>query len=446
MTPAVSDYNFAFLVSMGLILVTLSFRRIVARGPNPVLAHNVSWAVALAVFSLHWVAYTDVSTLAWLAIVCGIASFNFGAFLPVGLRGNRTGEWSLSPTSMAWATTLLPALFLLGVLFYLRAVATTTGLSSIIHGAASVRTFQGTEGFGVAFPLYARLLYFLGPLVFVLYANPRLSGIEVTRAFRIAVLTLTVLGLAAALGRTLLLIAFIWQAAVVYIRPRQRSSSQRLRRTVGLGVLAVLAIVAFQGLAVYTGKTGADDTRIQPYARGPLRSNAATSLVTYSSGGLPALSALIAEPQHFAYGAATFGPLAKAIPGVYVPKQVGAFVNVPFPHNAFTWLETYYRDFGIPGVIVMPFAVGLATGHMCRARFSSSEALLIGALLLALGLWAPLVNHFPSTFTWEYIVILLLSLRRRRRADAARARSAFASSRPLRPVRSGGQGGIRSTA
>lgn len=116
-----SDYTFALLFAIALVFLTVSYRRLVLAGPNPVLAHNVSWAVALAIYSLHWVAYTDVSTSAWVAIVSGILSFNVGALLPIGLRMQKRTRLGLTPSSLTWATTVLPVLFAIGAILYLRA-------------------------------------------------------------------------------------------------------------------------------------------------------------------------------------------------------------------------------------------------------------------------------------------------------------------------------------
>lgn len=435
-----TDYSGAFILAMALVFTTFIFNRLLPASANPVLAHNISWAVALGVYSLHWIAYVDVASFAWIVIVVGIMGFNLGALVVVTSRAGRKQVAALATSSLAWATWALPALFLLGVALYLRALDGSVGLSALWQGASTVRTFQGTDNFGVVFPIYGRLLFFLGPLVFVVYANPWLSHIRVSRATRLVVLVVTTAGLALALGRTLLLVALVWQAAIVYLRPRRRTAQHRFRRAVAIGALGVTTVFAFQVLAVVTGKTGAQDIRIQPYVRGPLDTAAGTSLVTYSSGGIPALSTLVSDPpDRFAFGMATAGPLAKAVPTLDPPEQVGEFALVPFPHNAYTWLDTYFRDFGFVGVAILPFLMGIVVAGLCRVRFATSEDVLIGSLMLGLCLWAPLVNHFPSTFTWEFVAILAVSrVRARGRASRGSAskvdRRRYGPSRTFPPV------------
>lgn len=426
-----NDYSFAAALAVALLIATYFIGKLSARSTNTVLIHNLSWAFALSVYSLHWIEYTDVSSTAWTIIVLGIAAFNIGALLPLSVRASDGTAQSFVPTSLAWATVVLPVLFLSGALFYLRTVSSQFGLDSLIHNASAVRTFQGTDQFGVAFPLYGRLLYFLGPLVFVLYANPWLSGIRVTRKTQVLVLTLTSLVLALSLERTLLLVALVWQAAIVFIRPRRHTSATNLRRFAVLIGLGLVTIIAFQALGALTHKSGATDSRIQPYVQGPLRGKSYTSFVTYASGGIPAFSQLTMDGLHgnYADGKATLGPVAKAIPTLHPPNQVGAFASIPFPHNAYTWLETYYRDFGPPGCVILPFLMGFILGRAAGVRQFSSEGLLIAALLLGLGVWAPLVNQYPSSFTWEYAIILVVCLRRQRRRGARQRRVTSLTSR-----------------
>lgn len=411
-----NDYSFAAVLAATLVASTYLIGKVRPERVNSVLFHNLSWAFALAVYSLHWIAYTDVSVSAWTLLVLGISSFNVGALVVSVLGTRERDSQSLQVTPLTWAPVALPLLFSVGLVFYLHAVAVQFGLGALIHSAASVRTFQGTDGFGIAFPLYGRVLYFLGPLVFVVYANPWLSGIRCSRRVQVVVLTYTFIGLSLSLGRTLLLVALVWQATILYLRPRRRVPADKVRRFAVVVVLAIFVVIAFQALALLTHKDGAADQRIQPYTLGPLRGKAFTSIVSYASGGFPSFSELTKEGLHgnYAYGKATLGPITKTLPTLHPPNQVGAFVSIPFPSNAYTWLETYYRDFGPTGCVALPFIMGFLVARLIGVRRYNSESLLIAALVLGLCVWAPLVNQYPSTFTWEYIVILGISIRRRR--------------------------------
>jgi oligosaccharide repeat unit polymerase len=403
--------TFALLLVLGLVVLTAAIRAIVPDVPSPVLFHNAAWGTALAIYGLGWIKFIDVPNSAWLLIVAAIVAFNIGSLIPATLVKRAAPDSSLvERRPIPGATVVLPVLFALGVALYLQAVASQFGLDALLSNAASVRSLQGSNDFIASFPLYGRLLYQLGPLVFVLYANPALSGIRVSRPTRALVLVLTVIALGLSLARTLLFVTFAWQIAVLYLYPKQPGPLRvrwwgRLRLT----VIVIAALLAFQVIAGATGKTSSTDPRIQPYVSGPVRGSSATSIFVYGSGGIPAFGNLQAgRPEGgWTYGASTLLPVFKTF-GLPAPPEVSPFTKVPFPYNAYTWLEPYYRDFGPAGVVVLPFLMGLLIAGLCANALRSSRLLLIAGLMLGLVLWAPFVNKFISNFTWEYILVLLV--------------------------------------
>jgi oligosaccharide repeat unit polymerase len=307
---------------------------------------------------------------------------------------------------------LFPLLFLFGFVLYLRAVDHVFGLETLVTNPGSVRGQQDSDAFLATFSLPVRLCYFLGPFVFFCYANPKISGIRVPRLVRWTVLLLILGSLIMSLGRTLPFVALFW-AGLAALMTTDRSKDRRgfLRRHAVIVVAcAVSALVIFQLLGSFLGKLGRNDPRFQEYVTsGKMDGSPLTSLVVYATGGIPAFNRLVTDPAtKFGYGTHTFAPLLRVIPVVRPAKEIGDFVNIPFPTNSYTWFEPYYRDFGAAGVLVFSLLTGCAIVWLMHRSRSSNTWLAAASLVVSLSVWGPFVNKYPSSFTWEYLGLLLV--------------------------------------
>ncbi len=332
----------------------------------------------------------------------------------------------------------IPLLFSFGFAMYIYAVAREFGLLDALRDPGILRTQSSRVASAFAVPF--RLGYFLGPLVVVSVLFPQVSGIRRSAGARLGILIVTVVALGLSFGRTLLLVAILWSVALALLARGGWHKGASLRN-IGFGL--VVAVGAFQLIGSATGKTGRSDSRIQAYVHPSLERNEFTSAVVYLTGAIPALSELLSD------SAATVGrpdggrdeewrppalylllPLWKLLGLAAGGEEVASFVFVPIPFNVFTWLEPYYRDFGPIGVLVCPFLLGLVVAHLLMRGWAASGSgwrarsagyRMLGALLLALTAWAPFVNKFVSTFTWEYVIILVVSMiietRRRSQLD-----------------------------
>ena len=72
----------------------------------------------------------------------------------------------------------------------------------------------------------------------------------------------------------------------------------------------------------------------------------------------------------------TFYPIFKLLnlvdPTIEPPLIVAEFVSIPIEANTFTWLRQFYDDFGIVGVLIGPWVVGVVSSavyfRMLRTR------------------------------------------------------------------------------
>lgn len=84
----------------------------------------------------------------------------------------------------------------------------------------------------------------------------------------------------------------------------------------------------------------------------------------YLTSSLPCFQEAMADVHYFSNGARTLYPAARALSVTGVLREIPEWTSfdyyfVPIPVNLYTHLFTFYQDFGRPGVIVMPFLLGL---------------------------------------------------------------------------------------
>jgi oligosaccharide repeat unit polymerase len=112
------------------------------------------------------------------------------------------------------------------------------------------------------------------------------------------------------------------------------------------------------------------------------------------------------------WGASTFAPILKAIPGARPWDAIDPFINTAVLTNVYTWLEPYYRDFRLPGVIIATLALGFLIAWLYQRRRRSPRVLWIQSAFLSTVFLAPFATKINDTlFLFELIVVLLLTVR-----------------------------------
>lgn len=397
-------------ITLGYLTWEISCRR--SGAFNPLVVHNGVWIIALVVFASRLIDYDDIQSRSWALLAAGLAGVNIPSFLvslpdqPLPKEHERKPAHEHRP----WpgCTLLIPILFAIGIALYLGAVAGTYGIERLISDPGLVRSTQDSEEFLDSFPLPARLCYFLGPFVFFCYASPKISGVRAPRVVRWSVLFFTLAAMMLSLGRTLPFVALAWAGVASTMGSWHRvSRGQRLKRAV---LCAAAALTIFQVLGAQLGKLGTSDLRYQQHVTNrSLQESSLTSLVVYITGSIPAFNNLVTDPSAtWAYGRYTAGPLLKVFPVAPEAKEISPFVNVPFPTNSYTYLEPYYRDFGAAGIVVFAVLIGFILVKISDWSSNGGVQLAIASLFIGLSAWGPFVNKYTSSFTWEYLIILIL--------------------------------------
>jgi oligosaccharide repeat unit polymerase len=401
----------ALSLSLVLLIVTVMMLRSRRRALLICVPHNAAWIIALVIVSSGLMNYSPTSAYAWLLIILAIVAFNGGLFLSAPDRKISDRTTSSTLISMRTYEGLL-ALFALGVLTYLKTISDHYGLLTLFTNPNSIRATTNPS-YLEAFPLYGKVLFYLGPLCLVLTLFPKfVIGLQRwPRWARLGTVAAIVLLQALSLQRTNIFMGLGWAVGLFLLEWRSGSASRSRadfrRMTISLVAVGAVGLVAFQGIAVFTGKTGLENPAVTSAVSPAMRHSPFLGLLHYTSSGLPAFGHLVdskdvswpsgqyyGENNPQTWGLATFSAPLKLVPGIRHWNDISPFVRLPVPTNVFTSLEPWYRDFRWPGILLGPLAAGLALGFFSRKGATSPRALLTAGLLLGATCLTTFVNFY----------------------------------------------------
>lgn len=448
----------ATLLALFLILWTIISMRARDTDTSPAILHNAVWAGALLIVGSGLMRYTPMSGYAWLLIASAILAFNIG----VAIAGARSKYRSGNPVPIVTAKPLLTRRmyrtlilgFSVGFTVYLVTIGNNYGLATLIRNPASIRGYTDVT-YLEAFPLYGKLLFYLGPLCLILTIFPEfVQGLRKSPlVWRLAIMVYLAAAQVAALQRTNIFIAIVWTVGLLILRLRNQDADGQPRRVtpkrvVSLTVAAIFGFIVFQSLALALGKEGTNNTAITSVVDPRLRNSPALSVMGYASSGVVAFGkltdsqntewppALSRGPVYGDYnpqtwGAATLAGPLKLIPGIRHWNEIGPFVFLPMPTNVYTWLDPWYRDFRWLGVLCGPFIAGAIIGSFAKRRHHSPEAMLAAGLLIGFSILTTFANKYMSVMTIViYFALWFLGTLRRSRETAEQRRGV----EPRRPV------------
>ena len=401
----------ALSLSVILLIVTVLMLRSGRRAFLICLPHNVAWIIALLIVSSGLMNYGPTSANAWLLIILAITAFNGGLFLLAPDKNTADRTMNSALISMKAYQGLL-SLFALGVLVYLKAMSDHFGPLGLFTRPNAIRAATNPS-YLEFFPLYGKVLFYLGPLCLVLTLFPKfVIGLQDRpRWARLGTAAAIVLLQALSLQRTNIFAGLVWAIGISLLEWRSGSASRSradVRRITGrLVAVGAVGLVAFQGIAVFIGKTGLENPAVTSAVSPALVHSPFLGLLHYTSSGLPAFGRLVeskdgswpsgeyyGESNPQTWGLATFSGPLKLVPEIRHWNEVSPFVRLPVPTNVFTSLEPWYRDFRWPGILLGPLAVGVALGLFARKGAASPRALLMAGLLLGLTCFTTFTNFY----------------------------------------------------
>lgn len=460
----------AVFVSLLLMVCSALGRWVNRDGSRPLFWHNSVWVLTLLLLGTNLIDYDESSTTAWLVLLAGLLAFNVGSLLamspaPDSIVNRGRKAFTIKPlvTRKLLLVTCLVYFASFGV--YLYSISVNYGLQVLLTDPSSIRAISlDGESYLSKTPQIARLGLNLGPVLLVIFAVREAASDALNFAFRMVMVLVIAGTMLAMLQRTNLFMAILWYLAYVLSKqsvgerasggkrgmPDNLSIKRTQSRRRGGLILAAIAgplilLLAFQLLGSALGKTGQQALstgRVSP----TLAASGFSDAYVYATAGVPAFLKLVDStnnqwppdkvpggqivgdynPQ--TYGAATFGPLAKLVPGAKAWNPIAPFMDIGILTNVFTWFELPYRDFRLGGVVAFGFIMGFVTTRGFIRRYESAGLYWMQAAFFSTLFLSTFVAKISTAIFWTGVLyVTAATIYTRRRQSTA---TAFGNSRP----------------
>lgn len=378
------------------------------------------WAVSLLLYAVPVMDYVATPTIAWVVVYGSIASFLAGAWFAyrrtgdIGSAAETSTGFSDQPEplstnriNLAWLCT--GGLSLVGFAFFLHAIDATVGWQTMLQDPGAARAAQGLPRFLDAYGP-GKALSYLAPVALLLWTVAIRDRHFVGRWRYLAPAIILVLLPYFFIGERLsLMFATVWIAAFHFVwrpvaNPRRIAAWAAILLLAGLSFFYVIGNQKGATLDTYpTVREAVTDEMFEPIALPYL----------YATANVPVLGQLMQDPMApTTYGQLTARPISTLVHRVLpvsgnAPDQ-GGFYGIPFTsYNSATWLDPFYRDFGVLGALLLPGLFGfLATWLFLKARRRHTlVSSWIAAIGLAFVVFSPLKSLAPDALTWELLVL-----------------------------------------
>ncbi|MDN4616391.1 oligosaccharide repeat unit polymerase [Leifsonia sp. F6_8S_P_1B] len=398
--------------------------------------HNLVWAAAMLVIGSPLVHYKTASWGPWLTLITGLVAFNVGAVVIWQLlerrgpqRSRMQERWPLFRQNPDYLTTrpvfwTVAGLYAVGFAFYLINIQTRFGIENLVLQPTIIR--KGADGVSYleSLPLPARILLYLGPLVFaMIWYTPALNKPfkPIPRVLLTIVVLLTMIAM---LQRSNLFIAILLTCALYITGPLAKQTTSRrsdgflgsvakwwdvapkgVRILGGLMLLGVVGLIAFQSVGISLGKTATVEVKSGAVSSAIAKTGLASPVQYYTVGAVAFLRLVEeTEGQPDTYGSSTLALPLKFVPGINHEEAIRGYIDIGVRTNVYTWLEPYYRDFGYVGVLLGSLGYGLLAGWLFVTRHRSTTRLWISAAVFATVFLAPFATRLDSALVFSIIL------------------------------------------
>ncbi|MFX0132880.1 MAG: O-antigen polymerase [Candidatus Hodarchaeota archaeon] len=351
------------------------------------------WTVILIAFSFLGKLFDAVSLKLFLVLVLGLVAFSIGSIMSTlrhvpSRKVVDIHQGTLPRPIVLWTFLLIPASILPAYLARTLYLANQGPSDSILQNirifpAISDITTEMTVG-GVRYGIlsYVQPLSICLTVSFILlfatrkYKSKTAIVITLTLSAAFSVLTLG--------GRTSLFLLLLSTLGIPLI-------IRRLRPGIFFVVIIALGLIIFATIGILVGKGG---SLKQPFNENI--SGLGEQFLKYSFGPVVALDKLLNSKYEFEMGRHTLRFFLVVLQHLGFrtspPQLVREYVLIPFPINVYTIYDPYYRDFGLLGILVIQFLLGMWHGALYK-RATKPRASATAVLIYVIFLY-PLVFQF----------------------------------------------------
>ncbi len=361
------------LFSFGLIGAT-GGRILFGRWFNHVSLYSLIWGTGLMLFELGWIKYYPMTADAWLMIGYAWVAFSFGSAIVILARRSVADSSNPRPSMAAYQTAILERRYLkivvailccvafLGVLQHWMVLLDRFGsIVGILLNGGTIYSLR-TSGQLTGMVPYVDSLALTGACLAGIYCA-RAGGIKPLGILPLLIIMLDEVAIAA---RAKLLVAGLLFLSAYFLAKVAPASSfrsrhlSRIRRLLPMiVVLAVLVLGAefVRGIRETSFRYYGLTSKFEKY---PFVSPSLYLYFTCHPGAFNAY--LKAEKEDPFPGTYTFAPLFRVFARLGIADAAPLyqeFYNTPIPANTGTYLRDIHAEFGIVGVLVMPYVLGL---------------------------------------------------------------------------------------
>jgi oligosaccharide repeat unit polymerase len=378
---------------------------------TPLFVYISMWCFCLFLFRLRLINYDELETPTELLIGGSMLAFALGCFCAGKPRKtqNVTVRFTFQRSSMEKAIKVLLLINFIGLCLYIQRLGSAFGLSSLALNPGEIN--RNVDEFGR-----------IGVLAFFILVNypafvcSLFHYLETRRLFWFTALGLTlplaqsyVFGDRNTLAIPVATSVFVW----VYFngwRALNGKIAVRLLGTVAL-IIGYFLVAGF----LY-GRIMSTESPLYKEADYSTTSETAILFANpylYATSSFPTMQAAMADVHGLLWGTRTFFPAARILYGAGVlrdrPENASLeFYFVPVPSNVFTYLFSFYEDFGIMGVAFFPFLLGFAETKAYTQMKAGPSVFRVGcvASLMVVNLYSVFIALNSTLLFWNYLLVM----------------------------------------
>ncbi len=345
--------------------------------------------IILIMFHLKFMLFDDLVTEAWVVIILGFISYAIGVLIvfPIIKLGNRLPVKHLNPSFFGFSDNQFKLLiFIFGAIGLLGAIQHWMvlmrmfgGVQEVLIAANIIYAMRVEGGLPDVLP-YLSFFSFAGTLLVGarIAFRGKLGFIDILPIIALILKEIANFGRAGILqGFSELFIGFIICRTIVKY---YNIEGQKINvKNIALAVLILLTLVISSTSTVRFFRGTTENYKQSSRELGAMRSNLilTPSIYLYASGHIGVLSKYLAQNNETAsFGENTFLPVYHVLAKFHFSNKTGFYQKpyfIPVWINTGTYLREIHADFGIAGVLIIPFLLGFfSTYYWFKVRQTAS--------------------------------------------------------------------------
>lgn len=400
----------SFAICFGIILSSL---RREADYLSPARVFGFVWSLAIGLADLKLSSFqVQWNTESWLLLLLGVGSFLVGTLIAQVLNLGKTLvplnamrrdllKTEVQESRLFWVITISVVVYAVS---YLVIYLAKGFLPIFVVGTRTSRVDFYVFGFGVlinstAFIIYFTLLYYL-----------LVKGQKARKRFLLFITIIAVGSYFLLLQRFQIIMAFLICFTILYY------ATHRIRLKTMVPLVAAVAAFFYWISSLRLGSLLATYTYYSSKMRFPKAYALLTEPYMYMVMNLENFARAVNRLDHFTYGYFTFDFISAAVGLKYWISDYFTIDRTPYlvsGYNTYTAFWSFYRDFGVPGLALIPLILGFSIGMLYYHMRRHPSIGYVTAYGVAVFVMFISYFNFPFAFLWfEYNVLALYVLLR----------------------------------